>query len=1195
MSNANAPSGGKILNSLTSAKFMRSIHEYVIPVSDVTDYFVNDFVRTDNTSENGVPICVKAAAGDSLRGLIVGFKADPDFDNVTARFSGERRAVFVCDDPFVLFEIQANGIVSDSDIGKFADFAVGSGQSGIGLSDTQLDTATISSSTGPLKIIRRLDNPVNEMGNNVKLICIIYDHELNGSSSEGIIPHNNLSNLAYDVAGHGTGYAGFQRGTTLSAIDPTVTNDDSENYVVGDFWVNTVTSRAFLCVDTTTGAAVWDQLEHSINDIWERNDGTGVVTLANPTDILSVLNIRNVEVMGFDTAAGASVSEGQVAWDNDAGTLIIGMPGGNVSLQSGQEMYLPDRPKNDEGIQIDNGQVVYISGATGSVPQAKLADASDFTNASKTLAVATEDVASNQRGYYTAFGVVRDFDTSAWADGDELWLDSTPGGLTNVMPSAPNAVVRMGFVLRSHASEGSVFMAIHVNQLATITEITREPTGFTENQNVVVTYDDSARTITLTGTVNAYYKGAPVSALTSGWVSDPHSAVNDEYFLIYDGTSFSWVSPATLEFHDLFIAFVNYGAVDKWAIRECHGLMQWQSHQEAHEVTGTYRQSGGTLGDYTLASTTAADRRPSVTATVVKDEDIPTTNPLLAADGPYTQFTLSSTDTANFDIAGLDIVPLSGSRPYYNEFTGGAWQQTLISNAAYMSIWLVALPATADSTSQNYRYFWVQGQAEHNTLAGEQGVGARDVSLGEFSGLAPEYIFITQVIIRYIGADWNLIEIVDLIGSKGSFGSSSGLFLSAVTTDVTLTGIGTVSDPLSVVTTFLDDAFAFSSAADPTALVSVDLSNITTATTRTLTMADRNLDLADPVFDSTNVRGALTFGTGADVQQDIITFDNSAGTLPVITFETATGGFASTPGLKWETAGAGVDNGFQVHSVGGAAQLFVTSGDTIETETIHLGYAPSGVVNSGTNWMFQYDATTDDLIFKSNNAGSIVDRMTIDFASGVISANTANYETLVTADAHLINKKYLDDLIPVKEIFWIVATASQTAFTLPSSPASPTLVTAFRNGVEALYGTNFTVSGSTLTWLDVPAALVAGETISGFYNETGLSKLFNIIDKSASDTAALQDASSVIEYTNGASDYTYTLPQNSAVAFPIGSWIEIRKTGSGEITITKGAGATFRGALGDVNAKIDGSDGYSAFLEKTATDTWLLSGSVKEV
>lgn len=511
-------------------------------------------------------------------------------------------------------------------------------------------------------------------------------------------------------------------------------------------------------------------------------------------------NITINEYIEMNTSYSDPITEGQFAWDAEAGTIRVGMPGGVVFLQVGQEQHLPDRPKNVEGAQIDDGQIVYISSATGAVPEVKLANASDFNNACKTIAVATEDVPDNQRGFYTTFGIVRDINTDAFSAGDELWLGTTDGSFTNVRPTAPNCSVRMGYVIRKHATEGSIFVNIDIERDLVIKDITKNPTGFTAPENITASYDSTTRKITLTGTVNGYYRGMPISTLTSGWVSDAHSAVNGQYLLVYDGTAFSWIAPSAIDFSHLLIAFVNYGVTDKWGIRECHGVMSWQTHKELHEVLGTYRRSGGDLADYILASTTAADRRPSVSAAVIVDEDLTTTNPSLAANGPYTQFYLSSTDTANFNTTALDIVPLSGNQPYYNQFTGGAWQQTLMSNNFYTSLWLVGVPVTSDSESQKYRYLWIQGQNQSLTLVGQQGLTPNDVNLGELSALTLELVFLTHIIIQYTAANWQLIEVNRLDGTRFSQTTSTGAFLSSVSTDTTIGGDGTTLNPLSIST-----------------------------------------------------------------------------------------------------------------------------------------------------------------------------------------------------------------------------------------------------------------------------------------------------------------------------------------------------------------------------------------------------------
>ena len=49
------------------------------------------------------------------------------------------------------------------------------------------------------------------------------------------------------------------------------------------------------------------------------------------------------------------VEEGHLHWDGDEGTLSVGMPGGNVTLQIGQEFLV--RVRNNSGADIPNGTI----------------------------------------------------------------------------------------------------------------------------------------------------------------------------------------------------------------------------------------------------------------------------------------------------------------------------------------------------------------------------------------------------------------------------------------------------------------------------------------------------------------------------------------------------------------------------------------------------------------------------------------------------------------------------------------------------------------------------------------------------------------------------------------------------------------------------------------------------------------------
>ena len=149
--------------------------------------------------------------------------------------------------------------------------------------------------------------------------------------------------------------------------------------------------------------------------------------------------------------------EGRVHWDAEDGTLSVGMPGGDVELQLGQEMLV--RCRNETGVQIDNGAVVYASGASGNKPLLGLADATDPLKLA-VLGMATEDIAHNDNGYVNTKGFVRGLNTLGMTIGLPVFLDAaTPGGFTQTRPLAPNYLWVMGIVIAAHATEGVVYNA----------------------------------------------------------------------------------------------------------------------------------------------------------------------------------------------------------------------------------------------------------------------------------------------------------------------------------------------------------------------------------------------------------------------------------------------------------------------------------------------------------------------------------------------------------------------------------------------------------------------------------------------------------------------------------------------------------------------------------------------------------------
>lgn len=181
MANSDTPFGLKPVRHRNGAPYNGAANPYYLPASYATAMFIGDPVVVTGTSNTAAvkvpgggdfaigtcPEINKATAGDGNRitGVIVGFAADPSgLDNQYNPASNERVA-YVCDDPDVIFEIQADGAIPAASMGLNAVLIyTHSGSTSSGLSGAELDTtvdAPAADASNQLKIMRavnRVDN-----------------------------------------------------------------------------------------------------------------------------------------------------------------------------------------------------------------------------------------------------------------------------------------------------------------------------------------------------------------------------------------------------------------------------------------------------------------------------------------------------------------------------------------------------------------------------------------------------------------------------------------------------------------------------------------------------------------------------------------------------------------------------------------------------------------------------------------------------------------------------------------------------------------------------------------------------------------------------------------------------------------------------------------------------------------------------
>jgi hypothetical protein len=178
-------------------------------------------------------------------------------------------------------------------------------------------------------------------------------------------------------------------------------------------------------------------------------------------------DLTNVGSIDFDTSPANAGAVARMQWNNTDGTLDIGLKGGAVTLQIGQEQVA--RVVNKTGADLLEAQyrAVRVDDAQGQRLAVKLAQADTAANANGTLGIVTETIQNNQEGFITLTGQVREINTTGslqgetWADGDALWLSpTTPGGLTNVRPTAPYFKVAIGYVEYAHINHGKIFVRV---------------------------------------------------------------------------------------------------------------------------------------------------------------------------------------------------------------------------------------------------------------------------------------------------------------------------------------------------------------------------------------------------------------------------------------------------------------------------------------------------------------------------------------------------------------------------------------------------------------------------------------------------------------------------------------------------------------------------------------------------------------
>lgn len=169
----------------------------------------------------------------------------------------------------------------------------------------------------------------------------------------------------------------------------------------------------------------------------------------------------------LDQTPTQTAGVGVLRWNDSDGTADLGLKGGNVTLQIGQEEVVRVVNKTDANLLESQYHAVYVSGAQGQRLKVGNAIALADSSSAATIGLVTENIDLNQEGFITTNGLVRNINTTGslqgetWNDGDLLYLSGTTAGqITNVKPIAPTHTVIIGYVVYAHANNGKIFVKV---------------------------------------------------------------------------------------------------------------------------------------------------------------------------------------------------------------------------------------------------------------------------------------------------------------------------------------------------------------------------------------------------------------------------------------------------------------------------------------------------------------------------------------------------------------------------------------------------------------------------------------------------------------------------------------------------------------------------------------------------------------
>lgn len=192
MANQNAALGFQYRGTISGTPSAIQVRRCFVPATDGTAIYVNDLVKAGNSTDSTTGLAVVTAvtgASDVPMGVVVGVNPIAGVavgsENLNRVYRPASTAMYldVIEDPNALFEIQSNGTVASSDMGKFASIVASpsgsttTGFSGMQMDETSINTSKTSKQFVLIETLQSSDNTPSAA--NTRLIVRLVNHLFN--------------------------------------------------------------------------------------------------------------------------------------------------------------------------------------------------------------------------------------------------------------------------------------------------------------------------------------------------------------------------------------------------------------------------------------------------------------------------------------------------------------------------------------------------------------------------------------------------------------------------------------------------------------------------------------------------------------------------------------------------------------------------------------------------------------------------------------------------------------------------------------------------------------------------------------------------------------------------------------------------------------------------------------------------------